>query len=114
MVLRLGTWRWWCSAAVALNGVESKGGSIGSIGAGHGQFIRPQGIAFDRSGHLVVADFGNHRVQVLRYRDGAHVRSIGSEGSGAGQLQRPYGVAIDGDGRIIVSDSGNHRVQVLP
>ncbi len=59
-------------------------------------------------------DRDNGRVQVLRYRDGAHVRSIGSEGSGAGQLQYPYGVVIDGDGRIVVCDTDNNRVQVLP
>ena len=53
-------------------------------------------------------------MQVLRYRDGAHVRSIGSRGSGAGQLKYPWSVAIDGDGRIVEVDTYNHRVQVLP
>jgi hypothetical protein len=36
------------------------------------------GVAFDSDGNLVVADSGNHRVQVVRYRDGAHVRTMGS------------------------------------
>ena len=82
--------------------------------------ISCEGIAFDRSGHLVVADCGNNvdrgndRVQVLRYRDGAHVRTIGSKGKDAGQLKHPNGVAVDGVGRIVVCDSGNHRLQVLP
>ena len=87
--------------------------TIGSRGAGDGQFDCPQGIAFDRSGHLVVADSYNDRVQVLRYRDGAHLRTIGSEGSGAGQLQYPDGVAVDGDGRIVVCGTLNYRLQVL-
>ena len=91
--------------------------TIGSYGAGDGQFSCPQGIALDRSGHLVVADWsywGNHRVQVLRYRDGAHVRTIGSEDSDEGQLKHPNGVAVDGDGCIVVCDTHNDRLQVLP
>ena len=73
----------------------------------------PIGIAFDSAGHIIVADCHNHRVQVLRYIDGSHVRTIGSLGSENGQFKYPYGVLIDGQGRIIVSDSNNHRIQVL-
>lgn len=36
---------------------------IGSVGIGNGQFQHPQGIAFDTSGDIYVADLGNHRVQ---------------------------------------------------
>jgi tripartite motif-containing protein 71 len=67
----------------------------------------------DGAGNIVVADYENHRVQVLRYSDGSHVRTIGSEGRGNGQFDCPYGVLIDGEGRIIVSDCSNHRIQVL-
>ncbi len=67
----------------------------------------------DGQGNVVVADCDNHRVQVLRYSDGSHVRTIGSQGRGNGQFSFPYGVLIDGQGRIIVSDLGNHRIQVL-
>jgi len=53
-------------------------------------------------------------VQVLRYSDGAHIRTIGSRGSGNGQFNSPFGgIAIDSDGRIVVADTGNGRVQVL-
>ena len=96
--------------------------SIGSPrGAGNGQFNQPWDIAFDGAGHIVVSESSGHRVQVLRYSDGAHVRTIGrdgismgSEGSGNGQLNSPLGgIAIDSDGRIVVADTYNHRVQVL-
>ena len=60
-----------------------------------------------------MADGRNHRVQVLRSSDGAHLRTIGSEGSGAGQFNEPRGVAFDSAGHIIVADCCNHRVQVL-
>jgi tripartite motif-containing protein 71 len=56
---------------------------------------------------------GNHRVQILRYRDGAHVRFIGSKGAGAGQFNCPTGVAFDAAGHIVVVEDGNDRVQVL-
>ncbi len=82
-------------------------------GSGAGQFNGPCGVAFDSAGHIIVADWLNHRVQVLRYSDGSHVRTIGSLGCGNGQFSSPYGVLIDGQGRIIVSDSCNHRIQVL-
>jgi hypothetical protein len=62
---------------------------------------------------MVVADCYDHRVQVLRYGDGSHVRTIGSQGSANGQFLYPNGVLIDGQGRIIVSDSFNYRIQVL-
>jgi len=88
--------------------------AIGSLGAGNGQFDRPcGGVAFDREGNLVVTDGENHRIQVLRYIDGAHLRTIGSKGSGSEQFNQPWGIAFDASGHIIVSDRGNHRVQVL-
>ena len=72
------------------------------------------GVAFDAAGHIVVVDCDNGRVQVLRYSDGADVRTFGSWGSGNGQFYSPSGgIAIDSDGRIVVADCGNHRVQVL-
>ena len=53
-------------------------------------------------------------MQVLRYSDGAHVRTIGSYGSGYAQFSFPYGgIAIDSVGRIVVADTGHNRVHVL-
>ncbi len=65
------------------------------------------------AGLIVVVEHRNHRVQVLRYSDGAHVRTIGSQGSGNGQFFFPQGIAVDGDGRMVVVDTCNHRLQVL-
>jgi len=70
--------------------------TIGSRGSGNGQFGGGYcGVAFDSEGNLFVADYNNHRVQVLRYSDGTHLRTIGSEGAGAGQFQYPSSVAFD-------------------
>jgi len=88
--------------------------AIGSHGASNGQFNGPSGgVAFDGEGNLVVADGQNHRIQVFRYIDGAHMRTIGGRGKGNGQLNGPWGIAFDGAGHIIVSECDGHRVQVL-
>jgi len=87
---------------------------IGSQGYGNGQFNYPcGGVAFDGEGNLVVSDCDNHRIQVFRYIDGAHLRTIGSGGTGNGQFYYPWGIAFDGAGHIIVSERDGHRVQVL-
>jgi tripartite motif-containing protein 71 len=105
-----------CACASAVNAGCGQGGGGGytcsCCGSGAGQFSHPSGIAFDVAGHIVVVEFGNRRVQVLRYTDGAHVRFIGC--SDIGNIPDPCGgVAIDSDGRIVVADTNNHRVQVL-
>jgi DNA-binding beta-propeller fold protein YncE len=87
--------------------------SFGSHGAGAGQFNCPWGIAFDGAGHIIVPDCINHRVQIIRYSDGTHVRTIGSQGSDNGQFFSPKGIAVDGEGNVAVFDNGNARVQVF-
>ncbi len=88
-------------------GSNGNGNGNGQFGAGN------SGVAFGSEGNLVVADYGNHRLQVLRYSDGVHLRTIGGHGAGAGQFQAPSGVAFDAAGHLVLVDNGNHRVQVL-
>ena len=90
---------------------------VGSGGTGDGQFFDPSAVRRAPDGHrLVVADTGNHRVQVYA-KDGTYVRTLGGNGEGEGnnQLTTPEGVAVEpGEaGRVFVTDLGNHRVQVL-
>jgi tripartite motif-containing protein 2/3 len=66
----------------------------------------------DAEGNIVVAEYGNDRVQVFG-PDGRVVRSFGSPGAGPGQLDGPYGVAVDGEGKMLVADNDNNRVQVF-
>ena len=37
---------------------------LGSEGSEPGQFLRPQGVAIDAEGNIIVADSRNHRIQV--------------------------------------------------
>lgn len=86
--------------------------SWGSEGSGPGQFIKPRSICVDKkTGNVLVADFGNHRVQEF-HLDGTFVRSIGNVEPG--QLVSPWGVAVDSVARLIyVSEVGNHRISVF-
>jgi len=81
-------------------------------GDADGQFNKPTGLVFDhRRGLLLVADTGNHRVQVFSCDDDgfSFVSKFGKEGDQPGQLQYPEGIAIDHDhDRILVTDSANH------
>lgn len=49
--------------------------TIGSAGAGPGQFDQPEDLAFDKDGNLWVADGDNHRIQVLT-PEGKFIREI--------------------------------------
>ncbi len=90
----------------------------GGQGGGPGQFQYPQGIAVNRRGEVIVADSGNHRIQItggppdrLDELPGEPRLVFGSRGSGPGELVEPAGVAVDADGNIYVADAGNHRIQ---
>ena len=113
----------------------------GNPGAGPGEFTLPWGVAVDADGRIYVADWGNHRVQVLD-ADGNYLRQFptpidgaaaagpgssadggaaaaatgpGSDGTGetAGWLKHPAGLAVGVDGGVFVADWGNERVRVF-
>ena len=91
----------------------SNGGKIVNIIAKENNFLKlPAGIAFNRLGHLLVADRGNHCIWELTM-NGDLVRKIGSCGSNPGQLDFPYGLVVDDKGRCIVSESGNSRISIF-
>ena len=83
--------------------------AFGSYGSGAGQFSSPGGIALSRDGHLIVADTGNDRLQVLSYAGGFFtVTGIITAG-----LEAPGDVAVDRLGRILVADTGNDVIKLL-
>lgn len=87
--------------------------SCGSSGEGEAQFQFPKGLALTDSGHLLVCDSGNHRVQVLDVHDGfKFVREFGQKGNGDGQFTSPLDITVNCEGEILVSDSEN-RIQVF-
>ena len=70
-------------------------------------------MACNSRGEIVVADFANHRIQVLD-RNGKFLFKFGSNGNGNGQLSGPSGVTVDQrNNQIVVADSSNHRIQIF-
>ncbi|MFB6273601.1 MAG: 6-bladed beta-propeller [Salinibacter sp.] len=90
-------------------------GTIGSFGSGPGQFDALAGVAIGKAGRIYVADFYNHRVQLLRPGRG-QIRQWGtpdSSGSSNGQFTYPTDVALLPDGSLVVADAYNHRIQLF-
>jgi hypothetical protein len=98
---------------------------FGKDGTGDGQFNNPIGVAVTSdSSFVIVADFRNNRVQVLRLVVGAdgisaHLEFVRSFRSGRESLKGgffcPYGVALlqSNGGQqetVLVTEVGNHRV----
>ncbi len=79
---------------------------VGDAGDGPLQFKSPLQVWVASDDFVFVADFGNHRVQVLTPRLDFHAFV------GVGQLEFPAGVCAD-DAIILVSERDAHRVSVL-
>lgn len=84
-----------------------------------GILAQAEGIAFDASGNIYVADAGNHRVRKIT-RAGvittfAGTGNAGFSGDGgpanAAQLNSPYGLMFDGAGDLLIADLGNARIR---
>ncbi len=83
------------------NGDE--GPTWGSTGAGPGQFVIPEGMAFGPGADptLYVADYGNHRVQKFS-ADGTYRGEITESTFDASGGWQPYDLAVDGAGHLFV------------
>src|ERR1022692_1618918 len=82
-------------------------------------FDYPEGLAFDRSGNLIVADFDAARIRKVTpsgsFSTIAGVEAPGCCGDGgpatAALLDGPNSVAVDAQNNIYFTDSNNHRVR---
>jgi DNA-binding beta-propeller fold protein YncE len=87
--------------------------NMGKVGSNLGEFRFPYGLDIDRTGRLIVCEFGNNRVQLIDKETGAGLRSWGMAGRAPGELAYPWGVAVDKNDRIVAVDAGNNRLQVF-
>ena len=78
-------------------------GTIGSQGAGDGQFTNPMGSAVDGT-YLYIFDQNNSRVEILDKVSGSYVGQFGSQGSADGQFEKQTGPTVYG-GRFLAIDS---------
>jgi sugar lactone lactonase YvrE len=104
---------------IATGAVSTLVGSAGQSGSsdGSGSAARcngPVGLALDGSGHLFVADSGNHAIRRIDLATKAVTTLAGQAGSSdssdgvgsAAHFVSPWGLALDGAGQLLVSDSG--------
>ena len=102
-----------------LAGRAGEPGHADGIGAA-ARFGFLDGVAIDRDGNVVVADFGNHTIRQIT-QEGVVTTLAGMAGvpgsaDGAALQARfdgPWGVAVDGDGTMFVSDSNNNTLRRL-
>ena len=93
-----GTFKW----RTGKNATASNYGS--GSGTGNGEFSQAFGITLRSNGNLYVAEYGNHRVQVLD-KNGTFIRKFGEQGTAPGQLSHPRDLIFLPDGRLIVGDN---------
>jgi sugar lactone lactonase YvrE len=75
---------------------------------------RPEGVADDRQGGLLVSETQRNRILGFAIREGALAATgeIGmGHGTGLGRFTRPMGLEVDPAGRLLVADTYNNRVQ---
>jgi DNA-binding beta-propeller fold protein YncE len=75
-----------------------------------GRFNVATSVAVGPRGNVYVADFYNHRIQVIT-NSGQLVVAFGEYGSEPGQFDRPTDMVFDADGNLYVVDFGNDRIQ---
>ena len=95
--------------------------TIGGQGSGPRSFLSPEGITFLNSGALVIADTGNHRIQIFSDPEASLLQTWGRindagdpvSGTAAKTFDRPWAVKADSCGNVFVVDRGNRRVQKI-
>ena len=81
--------------------------------------ISPQGIAFDASGNLYIADLGDNRIRKVNtlgvISTVAGNGTLGYSGDGgpatSAELYNPSYVAVDASGNLYISDERNNRIR---
>jgi uncharacterized protein (TIGR03437 family) len=98
-------------------GTGTAGDSGDGSSASRAQLNTPWGLAFDKSGGLLVAEyFGGHLRRIDSYGTITTLAGAPSDGGDGGPAQaatlsNPNIVAADGKGGYFVSDSGNRRIR---
>ena len=82
-------------------------------GSNTGQFQFPDGISFLNDNEVLIADFGNCRIQRLNIQTGTVVKSFGKFDKGKGEFSGPVHVTVNDEGSIVVTERGNNRIQVM-
>ena len=82
--------------------------NIGVRGRADGDFVYPRGLAVNLDGDIIIADTGNHRIQIMT-SFGVYKRKFGKKGTGKGEFDEPTGVAEMPNGDIAVADKKKQK-----
>lgn len=87
-----------------------------------GQLNAPADVAVDSAGRIIVAERGNHRLQIFSPK-GESLKTLGKKdkngkdeckpGTEDGEFNSPTHITIDDRDNIIVTERWNHRIQVF-
>jgi YVTN family beta-propeller protein len=93
-------------------------GAPGVAGSDNAHLDGPMGVGFDpMTGHVLVADTGNHRVQIFDAGSFAYLATLGVAGTAGtdnAHFDAPASVHLNPATReLYIADTGNHRVQVF-
>ena len=100
--------------------------------ADRAELNRPQAVAVDGAGNLVIDDTYNNRIRVLAAHTGTYygqqmtagdIYTVAGNGKGGfsgdggpateAMLHRPAGVGVDAAGNLAIADTGNNRVRIV-
>ena len=90
--------------AISTNTIVAGNGTNGSTSS---MLSSPRGIFVNTALSLYVADCGNNRVQLFRYRYRNASTVVGNDTI---DLDCPIGIVLDGDANLFITDSGNNRI----
>jgi sugar lactone lactonase YvrE len=105
--------------------VAGDGGNYRYQGEAHDfstSLSRPNGIALDGEGNILITDSDNHLIRRWNHRKKIVTRVAGNGfpqfgGDGGppldSSLNFPFGVAVDRRGNIYIADTFNHRIRVI-
>ena len=102
-------------AGTGVGGFTGDGGPATSAG-----LAIPHGLTLDGSGHVIIADTGNHRIRrvavdsgIITTLAGNGVPGFGGDGGYAtsASLHTPVEVAVDDSGSVLIADHRNHRIR---
>jgi uncharacterized repeat protein (TIGR01451 family) len=105
-------------STVAGNGTYGFNGD--GVSALSARLASPSGVAFDGSGNLLIADYGNSRIRkvassgVISTVAGNGTSGFTGDGGQAtlAQLNSPNGLAVDaGSGDLLIADTANRRIR---